>query len=89
MEDLLQFLLGLLELVGTIADLRAMFGDGLLPWEWFGFVGASAWLIFSLGKVQWENKDWRAIGTGLALLVGGLGLLVWAGYSHYQSSLLA
>ena len=90
MEDLLQLLLGLIEFIGFIADLseglRAMF-NGDLPWECFGFVGASAWLVLSFGKVQWENKDWRAVGSGLLLLIGGLGLVVWAGFSHYQSSL--
>ena len=90
MEDLLQLLFGLFELIGFIVDLsdgaRAIFDGRLLPLEWFGFVGASTLLVLSFGKVQWENKDWRAVGSGMLLLMGGLGLIVWGGFSHYQSS---
>jgi hypothetical protein len=57
--------------------------------EWIGFSGVSAWLVLSFGRVQWENKDWRAVGSGLVLLAGGLILVVWAGFSHYQSSYTA
>ena len=32
--------------------------------EWVGFLGASVWLIVSLGRVKLENDDWRAMTTG-------------------------
>lgn len=52
-------------------------------WEGIGFFGASAWLIVSLGRIQWENTDWRAIFSGTVLLLGALTLIIWFGLSHY------
>ena len=51
-------------------------------WEWIGFLGASAWLIFSLGRVKWENNDWRAVLSGSAILLGSLTLIVWFRLNH-------
>ncbi len=51
--------------------------------EWIGFLGASAWLILSLGQVKWENRDWRAVLSGSAIFLGSLTLIVWFGLSHY------
>ena len=54
-------------------------------WEWFGYVGASALLVLSFGRVQWENKDWRAVCSGLVLLAGGLALIGWIGLNHNET----
>ena len=58
----------------------------LCTWEWIGFLGASAWLIVSLGRVKWENNDWRALLSGSAIFFGGLVLIVWFGLSHYSAT---
>jgi hypothetical protein len=52
----------------------SIFGDFFRS-EWMGFLGASAVLILSLGRIQWENNDWRARGMGVALLLVGTTLL--------------
>ena len=55
-------------------------------WEWVGYLGASTWLILSLGRVQWENLDWRATSTGVVIMMGGLSALAWFGLHHYAVS---
>ncbi len=56
-------------------------------WEWIGFLGASAWLIISLGRIKWENTDWRAIFSGTTLLLGALTLIIWFGLSHHAATM--
>ncbi|MDB6138891.1 MAG: hypothetical protein JWO94_1963, partial [Verrucomicrobiaceae bacterium] len=43
--------------------------------QWLEFLGASAWLIVSMGRIKWENDDWRAYSTGV-LLVTVAGVVV-------------
>lgn len=43
--------------------------------EWLGFLGASVWLVLSLGRIKWENDDWRARSTGALVVVVGAALL--------------
>jgi hypothetical protein len=94
MEETLKILLGIL--AGMMEGFSQGEGDetfeskvGLVLWELIGFVGGSAWLIISLGRLQWENRDWRAVSTGLALLAGGLMLLIRFGLNHYAAASVA
>ena len=66
----------LIEMIGAVLEIAlegvvSSFWD-VLSLEWIGFLGASAVLIFSLGRIQWENKDWRAISVGMLLMGTGV-----------------
>lgn len=69
---LLNIICACLELLPTKAGrwLWALFTS-----EWVGFLGASVMLVFSLGRIQWENKDSRSAGTGTLLILCEIGLL--------------
>ena len=91
MEEILKILLGIL--AGIVegfsgGDLNGREDSKLLLflWEMIGFIGGSMWLIVSLGRIRWENRDWRAMGTGMVLLGGGLMLVIRFGLIHYAAT---
>ncbi|MDB6119555.1 MAG: hypothetical protein JWO08_3336 [Verrucomicrobiaceae bacterium] len=50
--------------------------------EWLGFLGASAWLVVSMGRIKWENHDWRAFTTGVLLVAVGAVFGIRALFGH-------
>lgn len=46
------------------------------PSSFFGWIGRRTALGLTFGRVDWDTEDWRAVTTGVIVLVG-LGMGLW------------